>query len=329
VRIFVYGAGNIGRLYAARLCASGQEVSILARGRRLEEIREHGILLEDAASGERTATRVRAVERLDPDDACDLVLAALPGNALPGVLPDLAAHAGTSVLFFGNNVAGPQALARALGGERVLLGFPGAAGMPVHGRIRYLVLSAREQPTTIGELDGSRSPRIAAIAEVLRGSGFPVSICSDMDAWLKTHAAEIVPTALALYAAGVDARRLARTRDALVLMLRAIREGYGVLSAHGIPVIPLSHRIFRWLPELLLLPIMRRVIRGEGTEIKIGHARAARDEMESLAAELRALAGKASTATPALDRLARHLDPETEPLPDGCAEIPVSWSLVR
>ena len=84
---------------------------------------------------------------------------------------------------------------------------------------------------------------------------------------------------------------------------------------------------FRWLPELLLLPIMRRVIRSEGTEIKIGHARAARDEMEALTAELRALAERASVATPVLDRLARHLDPDTESLPDGCAEIPVGWSL--
>lgn len=330
MKILVYGAGNIGGLYAARLHASGQDVSILARGRRLEEIREHGIRLEDATSGEQTATRVRALERLDPDDAYDLALAALPGDAVPGVLPDLAAHPGTpTVLFFGNNAAGPQALARALGGERVLLGFPGAAGVPSDAHIRFLVLSAREQPTTIGELDGSRSPRIEAIAGALRAAGFPVSICANMDAWLKTHAAEIVPTGLAFYAADVDAQRLAHTRDALLLMLRAIREGYAVLSAHCIPVTPASHRAFRWLPEPLLLAMMRRAVRSEGAEIKIGHARAARHEMQALAAELRALAEKASVATPALDRLARHLDPDAEPLPDGSAEIPVSWSLVR
>jgi hypothetical protein len=59
------------------------------------------------------------------------------------VLPELAAHVGTpSVLFFGNNAAGPQGLSRAFGGERVLLGFPGAAGVTVDGRIRYLVLTA-------------------------------------------------------------------------------------------------------------------------------------------------------------------------------------------
>ena len=315
MRILVYGAGNIGRLYAARLHASGRDVSILARGRRLEEIREHGIRLEEAATGERSTTRVRAVERLEPDDAYDVVLTTLPADAVSGVLPDLAAHRGTpSVLFFGNNVAGPQALVGALGGERVLLGFPGAAGVPVDTNIRYLVLSARQQPTTIGELDGSRSRRIEAIAEALRAAGFPTWVCPDMDAWLKTHAAEIVPTALALYAADTDIRRLARTPDVLLLMLRAIREGHAVLGAHGIPITPASHRVFRWVPGRLLLPIARRAVRSEGMEIKIGHARAARHEMKRLTADLLALAKEASVETPALERLTRHLDPGVEPV---------------
>ena len=65
MRILVYGAGNIGSLYAALLAESGQDVSILARGKRLADIREHGILLEDVVSGDLTTTRVKAVERLD------------------------------------------------------------------------------------------------------------------------------------------------------------------------------------------------------------------------------------------------------------------------
>ncbi len=43
VRILVYGAGNIGSLYAARLAQSSQDVAILARGTRLEQIRQQGI----------------------------------------------------------------------------------------------------------------------------------------------------------------------------------------------------------------------------------------------------------------------------------------------
>ncbi len=47
MKILFYGAGVLGSLYAARLQEAGQEVSILARGQRLADIREHGIVLED------------------------------------------------------------------------------------------------------------------------------------------------------------------------------------------------------------------------------------------------------------------------------------------
>ena len=45
-KILVYGAGPLGGLFAARLQQGGNDVSILARGQRLVQVREHGILSE-------------------------------------------------------------------------------------------------------------------------------------------------------------------------------------------------------------------------------------------------------------------------------------------
>jgi 2-dehydropantoate 2-reductase len=327
MRILVYGAGNIGALYAALLRESGQDVSILARGERLAAIRDRGVQLEEVGTGKQTPVPVRAVETLDADDQYDLVMVVLPKNGVSEVLPTLAANRRTpSIMFFGNNAAGPGAMIEALGGERVLLGFPGAAAVGQHHRIRYLILSAREQPTTIGELDGSRSPRIEAIAQAFEAAGFPVSICPDMDAWLKTHAAEISPTANALYMTGVDIGRMARTRDSLLLMLRAIREGYKVLSALGITILPRNHRIFKWLPEPLLLFLMRRSIESDAASIKIGHVLDAREEMRILGDEFRKLIREAGIQTPAIDSLRQYLNPLTEPAPEGSPEIPVNWN---
>lgn len=64
MKILVYGAGNLGSLYAALLHESGQDVSVLARGKRLDEVRELGIRLEDFGSGNQTTTHVKTVERL-------------------------------------------------------------------------------------------------------------------------------------------------------------------------------------------------------------------------------------------------------------------------
>ncbi len=174
MKILVYGAGNIGSLYAALLKASGQDVSILARGKRLADIHNRGIRLENSVSRERITSDVNAVERLDADDHYDLVLVTLPKNSVWEALPLLAANRQTpSIMFFGNNAAGPQKMTKELGVERVLLGFPGAAAVSRDGCIRYLILSAWEQPTTIGELDGKSSPRLKAIGEALRRQASP------------------------------------------------------------------------------------------------------------------------------------------------------------
>ena len=50
MKILVIGAGVLGSLYAARLQAAGHDVSIMARGERLEQIRARGILLQEHGS---------------------------------------------------------------------------------------------------------------------------------------------------------------------------------------------------------------------------------------------------------------------------------------
>jgi 2-dehydropantoate 2-reductase len=308
MKILVYGAGNIGSLYAAKLMDAGHDVTILARGARLHDIREHGIVLQDFRTGRESTTQIKVVEKLAAEDAHDLMLVILPRSSVPEILPILASNQNTpSVMFLGNNAAGPDEMIDSLGRERVVLGFPGAAGVPHDEAIRYVILDRREQATTIGELDGSESSRIKAIASALQSAGFPISICSNMDAWLKTHVAEIVPTAGALYMAECNIGQLKRNRKTLVTMIRAIREGHRVLSALGIPITPSSHKIFRWIPEFLMVLTIRRKLDDDAWNIKIGHAAAARDEMKAIADEFRELARQSGIATPAIDQLRPYL----------------------
>jgi 2-dehydropantoate 2-reductase len=325
MRILVYGAGNMGSLYAALLQQAEQQVSILARGRRLSRLQEFGIELQNSVSGERTTTFVDVVEHLKPEDAYDLVLVMLPKNHVRDAVPILARNRRTpSLLFMCNNAEGPGAMIDALGRDRVLLGFPGAGAVSEGCIIRYLITSAREQPTTIGEVDGRRSTRIEQIAETFKRAGFPVAICSNMDAWLKTHVAEISPTANALFMAGGDPGHLAENPDALRLMLRAIREGYRVLRTLRIPITPGNHRIFEWLPQRLLLTVMRRKLTSEEAAIKIGHALGARTEMKLLAQEFQALARRTSVATPAIDRLYEYVDADAGAAAGESPEVAVA-----
>jgi 2-dehydropantoate 2-reductase len=321
MKILIYGAGVLGSLYAARLCESGQDVTLLARGARLTELQANGIVLEEAATGQRSTTRVPLVDRLDPEDAYDLVAVIMRRNQLAEVLPALAAnHHTPNVLFMTNNAAGPAGYTAALGSSRVLLGFPGAGGVRAAGVVRYML--AGSQPTSIGDIDGTGTERVRQISGVFRKAGFPVAVRANMDAWLKTHVALVSPIANAIYAADGDVYRLARTREALVLMVRAVREGLRVLGRLGIQITPGGMRALLWIPEPLLGGLLERRLGSPEAELGLaGHANAARDEMGTLAAEFRELARRSGVATPCIDRLYDYIDPAKPPLPDGKAVL--------
>ncbi len=306
MRILVYGTGPLGSLFAARLQEAGQNVSILARGQRLADLREHGIVLEDAMTGRQSTTRVGVVEQLAPDDAYDLVVVIMRKNQVPATLPVLAANRHTpNVLFMGNNAAGPDEYVRALGRERVLMGFGGAGGMRAGHVMCYIAETrGRKAKVTLGELDGTITPRLQEIAHAFERAGFEIVLCRNIDAWLKSHVALISPIALALYMAGGDNYRLAKMRDAVVLGIRGLREGLRVLRALAIPITPPALRIYEWIPEPILAPLVQRMFNTRFAEVAMaGHANAARDEMKLLADEFRALARSTKLATPALDRL--------------------------
>lgn len=326
-KILVYGAGVLGSLYAGKLHRAGYDVTLLARGQRLEELKSSGLILMEDGSQRKEMIPVRITDHLAPEDAYDLIVVIVRNNQLDSVLPVLAANSATpNVLFMVNNAAGPDALVAALGKERVLLGFPGAGGQRVDGVVRYRLTRRIVQPTTLGELDGSLSKRILQIARALDEAGFPTAVERQMDAWLKTHVAVVSPVANALYMAGGDNYRLARTRDGLILMVRAVKESLHVLRALQVPITPPKFRLLAWIPEPLLVAVMRIGFNTPQAELVLArHANAARDEMRAVADEFQVLARRFGQPTPAINALYAYIDPNTPIAPEGEARLKMDW----
>jgi 2-dehydropantoate 2-reductase len=211
MRILVYGAGVQGSLYAARLTESGHDVALLARGDRLVELRARGIMLEDILTGLTTTTFVPIVECLESGDAFDLVLIPVRREQVESVLPVLAAAKNVPVLcFMHNHAGGSTSLAKAVGVDRVLLGFPGAGGARSSGGVvRYGLIA--QQPTTIGELDGriTLRLRLRRVADAFRAAGFRTAMSRHMDAWLTAHAVFVTALSGALYRQGGDPAKVA------------------------------------------------------------------------------------------------------------------------
>jgi 2-dehydropantoate 2-reductase len=309
VNILIYGAGVIGTLYAARLRESGRRVTVLARGARLRDIRNYGLVLEDVVSGHRSITQVDTTEALNPDDRYDAVFVAVRRDQLDSVKHDLLAsrHIAT-VLFMLNNPNGSHDLVNTFGEERVLLGFPGAGGTRDGHTVRYALIA--QQPTTIGEIGGRRTSRLREFAAAFRGAGFSTKISSDMDAWLKTHAFFVTAVCGAIYLSGGDCGRLSKDDATLSLMTKGVREGFAAVRALGLPVTPFPLKVlFAWLPRRFAIGYWRRFFASRIADVVFGqHARIAAKEMREVARDCRILLEQSRAEASALPKLYGAID---------------------
>jgi 2-dehydropantoate 2-reductase len=299
MRILIVGAGVIGSFNAARLKEAGQDVVLLARGRRLADLREHGVVLENFRTGRRTTTQVPLVDRLGPEDAYDLGIVIVRRNQIPSILPALAQnHRIPSVLFLGNNAAGARDMIDALGRQRVLIGMVNAGGERQGHVVRYLWW--RWLPLLFSELDDAPTARTEAIVRLFRSAGLPARVQKNIDAYQKTHAAGLPAFAGALYMAGGDIRRLAHMPEALRLFVRAYREALRALRTKGIPLRPSYTRLMEWIPEPILMFGLRFFF---DTQLAVvggqRHANAAPDEMKELADEFRKILRQSGVPSPA------------------------------
>ncbi|HEX3048823.1 MAG TPA: 2-dehydropantoate 2-reductase N-terminal domain-containing protein [Bacillota bacterium] len=298
LKILFYGAGVIGSLYASRLSNSGHEVTVLARGKRFQELQEYGIVIQKVTSTRPKVTPVTVVETLGPDDDYDLIVVPVRREQLPAIIPHLAVNKkAPSILIMVNNPLGYDDLQQALG-ERVCIGFPGAGGERDGFLIRYSLAPRLFQPTTFGEINRAPAPgeitsRIKLIGALFREAGFPVALCRNIDAWQKTHVAWVCPVAEAIYQANGNVFQLAIRPELIHKMLRAIRENFRILEILRIPITP--KRIKIWLlPEFILTPFLMILFRTRFADNIIAkHANSAKEEMEQLAAEFASLASQA------------------------------------
>ena len=163
LKILIFGAGVLGSLYAGRLAAAGQDIALLARGARLKQLQQDGLVLLDEATGHKARPQVRVVAELQPEDAYDLVVVAVRAEQLANALLPLAANRRVPcILLLQNHASGTEALTGALGPDRVLLGFPGASGAREGETVRYQLIP--QQESTLGELSGHVTPRLREIA---------------------------------------------------------------------------------------------------------------------------------------------------------------------
>ena len=111
---------------------------LLARGRRLADLRTKGLVLENSESKQRLEWPVEVIDRPEADQRYHLVVVAVRAEQLTATLPVLTdMDDGSDVLFLGNVAGHRPALTEALG-RRAVFGFPAVGGIQDGGEIRYV-----------------------------------------------------------------------------------------------------------------------------------------------------------------------------------------------
>jgi 2-dehydropantoate 2-reductase len=303
VRILVLGAGVIGSVYAGQLLQARHQVTLVARGRRLTDLRAHGLILDDAESGEHRELPIEVLDIPAADVRYDLIVVAVRCEQLTETLPILAALTDVpDVLFLGNTAGHRPHLIEALG-DRVVLGFPGVGGVLDGTAVRYVLI--RQQKTMIGEPSRAISSRVRRLQAIFTDAGFRTRLTADIDGWLLGHLAFVVPIAFALYRADTDAARLARDPVLLGLMVRATSQAFWALRAARVAEIPTNLAIlYLWMPRRFAVGYWQRILASPRGELWFaGHTRGAAQEMTLLRDELLAAVQGTGRPAPELDSL--------------------------
>lgn len=170
MRILVVGAGAVGGYFGGRLAQAGRDVTFLVRARRAAQLAENGLVIKSRFGDCRLQPKLIGAEELN--QAYDLVFLSCKAYDLEGAMESFApaVGAGTAILPVLNGMAHLELLDRRFGADRVLGGLCQiVATLDAGGAIQHL---NDTHLLVFGERDGSRSERVAAIAEALATTAF-------------------------------------------------------------------------------------------------------------------------------------------------------------
>ncbi len=310
MKILVYGAGVIGSIFAAKLALSGHEVSVLARNNRYAQIKKSGIVLRNPSTMREEIADVKAVETLEKDDVYDYIIVAMQRTQVGGVLDTLAKNASGNIVFVVNTASGYAEWIKAIGAQRLMVGFPSAGGERTDKTVDYFVGKGAMrvfQTTTFGEINGEKLDRVKTLIKMFDKAGIPSAYCKNMEVWQKTHVAMVTCIANALYKYNCSNYELAKSKKDLKIMCGGIKEGFAVLRASGLKPTPKKLWYFN-LPACVTATVFQAVMKTKLAEITMAkHCVAAKAEMMFLQSEFDKIIAASGVKTPNIDILRSYL----------------------
>ncbi len=307
MKILVYGAGVLGSYLAHSLINAGNEVTMLARGSRYQELVHNSLVIRHKVQMKTTKDKVKVIQQLKAEDIYDIIFVVMQYTQLKEVLPILAANQSRLFVLVGNN-ASPASMKDAVCGDgtdkTVLFGFQATGGRREYGKVISIHAGVR---MPVGTLNGEDfTPQQKLLAQAFEGTKYKMTFRKDMEAYLISHIAFIMPIAYICYATNGNLKKVDKAM--LNQIIEATAEGYEVLRAVGIPIAPAEDEEYisnKRNSYYRLLWICAKTFIGRLAASD--HAMHAVGEITALSDAFDQLKNQAAIPTPVWDSLEKHL----------------------
>ncbi len=287
MNILVCGSGVIGSLLIHTLAQNGNEVTVLARGKRREELEKYGLRTKFHGKKEINTDKPRVVGEI-PAEHFDLLFSVMQHEQQWNLLKTLGNADCSAIVLVGNNLSDPEMKQQIIeaGGKNVLFGFQGTGGNRCADYTE--VLSLHKPSMVLGGLGETIPEEVTRIVNAaFAGTDYEIKWTDDMDAWYKCHAAFVVPVCYLCYAVGCNLRK--STGKQRKMLFDAASSAFKALKKSGCAIRPEGEDAY-YQPgaKRAMMSVMMNIM----CHTKLGdmaasdHCRHAVSEMEGLAEKM-------------------------------------------
>jgi 2-dehydropantoate 2-reductase len=235
MKIAIIGSGGVGGYFGARLAASGQDVTFVARGAHLEAMKKNGLRVMSAL-GDLNLPKVKATSDTKAIGPVDVVVIAVKlwsteeaaESAKPLIGPN------TVAVSFQNGVVAVDTLLPILGKEHVMGGVANIAALIEEpGVIRHNGTMAVLQ---FGELDGRRSRRVDALEAACKRANVDCRVPADIQKTIWEKFVFLVTLSAVTTLTRMPIGPLREDPDTRALLRQIADEAVAVGRARGAPL---------------------------------------------------------------------------------------------
>ena len=233
MKIAIIGSGGIGGYFGARLAASGEDVTFVARGAHLDAMNTNGLKVLSAL-GDLHLPKVKATNDTKTIGPVDVVMIAVKlwateeaaQSAKPLIGPQ------TVAVSFQNGVVAVDTLVPILGKAHVMGGVANIAALiEAPGVIRHNGTMAN---LFFGELDGSRSARSQGFCEACKKAKINTELVADMHRAIWEKFVRLVTLSAITSLTRMPAGPLRADPDTRALLQQVMEEVIAVGRAKGV-----------------------------------------------------------------------------------------------